>query len=428
MEWYLAWAVVLVAAPMPLVYTLNISMVDAPPRLLVHDLGAAAYTWWLVAVALSSRPRWIDRMIGLPAVYTMHAVLGVLALGAATAHVLASFTMHPVIRWTGRIAWYLAIFGVLYAGLFMSGLLVDRLPRAARLKAKAERVLAHRVSVWVHRLNLVAIVLILVHVHVIPRVARATGFVIAMDVYTFVALAAYVWGRFAAPALRPNRGVVIANETLGRHTRRLSIELDGRTPAPMAGDYYFISVHGVPGVTTESHPFSVTFAPSGERGGAVDFTIREAGDFTGTVEMIPVGADVVLEGPFGRFGPVIEATNPSRRLVLVGMGTGIAPLIGIAQQYAGVRPVTVLRTVRSPGDLHDDALLARLAEEHESFVYERRVHRWDAAQVTACIAPEDLRTALFIVVGPAPAVLGARRMLRGIGVPSRHIEDERLTM
>lgn len=380
MEWYLAWAGVLVAAPMPLVYTLNISVGGAPPRLFVHDLGAAAYAW------------------------------------------------HPVIRWTGRIAWYLAIFGVLYAGLFMSGLLVDRLPRAARLKARAERVLAHRVSIWVHRLNLVAIILILVNVHVIPRVARVTGFVVAVDLYTFVALVAYVWGRFAAPTLRPNRGVVIANETLGQHARRLSIELDGRTPAPMAGDYYFISVQGVPGVTTESHPFSVTFAPSGEHGRTVDFTIREAGDFTRTVEMIPVGADVVLEGPFGRFGPVLKATDPSRRLVLVGMGTGIVPLIGIAQQYAGVRPVTVLRSVRSPSDVHDDAVLAGLAEEHESFGYERRVHRWDAAQVTACIAPEDLKTALFIVVGPAPAVLGVRRMPHGIGVPSRHIEDERLTM
>lgn len=50
-----------------------------------------------------------------------------MALIAATIHRFTSFSMFPLIKQTGNIAWYLEIFLLAYAALFLSGWLVDRL-------------------------------------------------------------------------------------------------------------------------------------------------------------------------------------------------------------------------------------------------------------------------------------------------------------
>ncbi|MBE6474699.1 MAG: iron reductase [Actinomyces succiniciruminis] len=434
-SWWAAWAVSL-AAPAPLILLLNTQLLAPTRDLVLYDCGVAAYTWWLVSVALSTRPRALDRRIGLPALYQLHGVLGVLALLLASAHVLNLFTMHPIIYWSGRVAWFLAIFGVVYAALLMSGWLVDRLLLAAAVKRRLGRFLTHEASVWIHRLNFVMIGLVVLHVHVIPRVSAATGFVIALDLYTLAALAVYLWGRLIAPAAPGRRGTVVANTALNDTTRQVVIAPAAGATAYEPGDFCFVTFH-TPGLPVQAHPFSVTFAPEYARASAAAespataspaplvLTIREAGDFTSQLSRLPVGADVTLEGPFGRFNRVVGADD--RPLVLLGMGTGIAPLVGLAQAYAASRRVMVLHSVSRPEDLYYDDVLSSLARHNPTFHYNHHRHRYTRADLAALLDADLLAHGRFVVVGPAPAVLAMRHTLRALGVPARHLLDERLT-
>ena len=75
-----------VVFPVPLILTYN-SLAREPEQLRFYIvLGLTAYAWWLLAVLLSVRPPWLERLVGLPSIYGLHGMLGVLAVGLAFVH------------------------------------------------------------------------------------------------------------------------------------------------------------------------------------------------------------------------------------------------------------------------------------------------------------------------------------------------------
>lgn len=423
---YLVWVVFLALLPAPLVWVLDTGLVESTRNLLIYDAGVVAYTWWLTIVAVSTRPQWLDRLIGLPAMYFVHGMLGVLALVLATIHVQLSFTMHDIIRNTGKTAWYLAIFGVGYAALFLSGWFVDRWPLALHMKNRLQFFFKHQLSVWIHRLNLVVIALIWLHIHVIPRISNVTPFVLMIDGYTILALGIYLWAKFVAPAAPRRGGQVVENRVVDSRVRQLVIRLGDQARQYRPGDFYFLSFPHTTGISREAHPFSVTTAPNQER--TVTFTIQTLGDFTSRLGSVVPGAAVNLEGPFGRFDTIIANDSPTVPLVLIGMGIGLAPLISLAQRYADNRPVHLLWTVR-PGEEHIFAAqLTPLLRAHRKVRLDQHVHRFAAKDLAALITPEERTAGRFVVVGTAPGVVDIEKALSGLGVARHQMTDERLTM
>ena len=123
---YITWIVALAVIPLPLIILKNSQLTTDYEDLFAYDVGILAYVWWQVIIFLSTRPRWLEKYIGIPSMYFLHASLGVAALIAATAHKFLSPGADHLVETTGDIAWYLAIVGIIYAIVFMSGWLVDR--------------------------------------------------------------------------------------------------------------------------------------------------------------------------------------------------------------------------------------------------------------------------------------------------------------
>jgi predicted ferric reductase len=417
----LAWVLCFVVLPLPLVGFLDARLVDAPQRILVTDLGLLAYVWWLVATALSTRPLWLERVIGLPSLYFLHGVLGVAALISAGLHVLFSTTFHALTRITGLSAWYIELFTVLAAIVFLSGWITDRVGWMRRFRRWWEKVITHEVSVWIHRLNFVAIALILIHISSIPRVNRLTGFMVVLWIYSALALGTYAWAKFVAPVAPSRQGTVVANTTVTPSTWQIVIALDSHACLPQPGDFYFISFHGVPHFSSVAHPFSVSSLDRAKR--TVTFTIHASGDLTARIGDVSTGTPVLLEGPFGQFDKEIERHADSP-LVLIGMGAGIAPLLGIAQAWAGKRQMCVLDIVSRKADLY----YARDFESLTGVEFRSHLHRVTAEDVRQVVNPDLLAKGLFIVVGPAAGVIGTEHVLRNCGVVRNRLCDERLTM
>jgi predicted ferric reductase len=124
----------------------------------------------------------------------------------------------------------------------------------------------------------------------------------------------------------------------------------GRAVPFHAGDFAWIKLGDRPLSLTE-HPFS--FSSSADRPDRVTFTIKDSGDFTGTVvTALEQGTRVIVDGPHGSFKPA----DPDAPYLLVAGGIGITPA------------VSTLRTFADRGD-HREVVLLYLNREWESVTF-----------------------------------------------------------
>ncbi|MGW2650292.1 ferric reductase [Streptomyces sp. NPDC001393] len=402
---------------------LNLQSTDVPSMRLYITWGLIAYSWWLLAILLSVRPAWLGRGVGLPSVYALHGMLGVFALVPAYLHKENTFAPDDLSRLLGDWGFYTALAVLCYSVVFLSGWLTDRSRLALKVKSRLETVFRRRLSVWIHRLNLVVVLMIWLHVHLIGRVNQHFAFMALFDLYTVAVLGIYVWKKWVAPDSFLT-GAVQENVALNGSTRRIAIALDRTATTSRPGDFYFLSFEDT-SLGREWHPFSAT----DERRDVLTFTIRQTGDYTRKIGTAVPDTRVRLEGPFGRFDSIVNRRTDDAPLVLVGMGAGIAPLLSLAAEYLTDRRIHLLWSVRHADDAYYGALLGE---------YERRsggrltvttqVGRFHRDQLRALLPKDEVTRGDFFVVGPNPAVLATQRTLRRIGVSRSRIHHERLTM
>lgn len=416
------WAAA-VLFPMPLMLVYEAVATEPVNLMQLVQFALIAYCWWLLAILLSVRPRWLDRLVGLPQVYRLHGVLGIGALVLAFVHDQNSYTSNGLAETLGDWGLYGAITTLCLAVFFLSGWLVDRSGTLLRARRFLERVVfRHQLSIWLHRLNLVVVLLIWLHVHVLARMNQYAGFMILFDLYTVAVLAVYAWKKWVAPSTHL-QGTVVGNEARGASTRRLSIELDRADPAVRPGDFFFLGLEGTAAVGRERHPFSAT----DDDQGTITFTIRQHGDWTNRLGDVAVGTRARLEGPFGRFDAEVAAHDPEAPLVLLGMGAGVAPLLSLAAAHHRDRRIHLLWSVRTPDDLYyRDQLTQYEAASDGRMQVTTSVGRFRREDLEQELTDEELRTGAFFIVGSSPAVLANQRLLRRMGVSRRRIHQERL--
>lgn len=410
--------------PLPLVLVYN-AVAREPASLRIYiTLGLTAYIWWLLAVLLSVRPPWLDRLVGLPAIYGLHGMLGVLAVALAYIHRTNSYSGNPIAILLGDWAFYAALTVLCFAVFFMSGWLVDRVKLLLTAKRLLERVFHHQLSVWIHRLNFLIIAMIWLHAHLLVRVNQYFVFMVLFDLYTVTVLSIYAWKKWIASD-GYQTGTLTANDARGMSTRRLSVRLDDTAVHLQPGDFYFVRFEGSPGISKEWHPFSVT----DDDQHTLSFTIRQHGDYTRNLTDASLGTQVRLEGPFGRFQSIVQKHDQEAPLVFLGMGAGVAPLLSLAAAHHTTRRIHLLWAVRDPEDAYyRDVLENYVAASNgrmQVTINTGRFHREDLADL---LQTDAVTKGAFFIVGPNPAVLANQRLLRKIGVPSRHIHQERLTM
>jgi predicted ferric reductase len=413
-----------IAFPLPLVFTYD-ELGTEPPSLRIDIfLGLTAYGWWLLAILLSIRPPWLVRVVGLRSIYGLHGMLGLLAVLAAYLHHDKAYAGNAVARDLGNWAFWAAVAVLLYSVFFMSGWLVERSRILHHTKQLLERVLRRQASLWIHRLNLVIVVMIFVHAHLLVRVNQHLALMVLFDLYTVGTLSLYAWKKWIARDTYLT-GQVTRNEARGASTRMLSIEVDHEAAKTRPGDSYFLRFEGSMAVGREWHPFSVT----DDDRHTLTFTISQHGDFTRALTDVEVGTRVRLEGPFGRFDKITQALDPDTPLVFLGMGAGVAPLLSLTAAHHTTRNIHLLWAVRTDHDAYyRDTLDGYQATAGDRLQVTTSVGRFRRDDLAATLSPEAVSQGAFFIVGPNQAVLANQRLLRRLGVSSKRIYHERLTM
>lgn len=391
-------------------------------------LGYAAVAMLGVQFALTARFRRATAPFGIDLIYYFHRYLAVFALLIALAHYGVLRLAYPAVLGTadprlapahmtaGRVAL------VLFALLVISSLL----RRALRIEYDFWR--------WTHALAAtVAFALLLWHMLAAGRYLDAVwkqGLWAGYGLF-WLALIGYVrllrpWRQTRDPwrvvEVRPERGRVFT----------LALEpASGRPLRFRPGQFGWLTLRASPFVLRE-HPFSI--ASSAERGGRVELSIKELGDFTRTIREVRPGETAFLDAPYGTFS--CDLLPDARGYVLVAGGIGIAPVLSI------------LRTLADRGDRRRHLLFYgsrswdRVALREEVEALRQRldlevVHvlhepepgwRGERGLITQEVLARHLPPARdgweFLLCGPTPMTRSVERSLAALGVPAARVHSE----
>lgn len=112
---------------------------------------------------------------------------------------------------------------------------------------------------------------------------------------------------------------------LGSDYGLLSLRADGPIPEVIAGQFAQVRIDGSK-TTFLRRPISICSAEP--EAGRVELLVRRAGAGTDALLRTPVGATVNMMLPLGR-GFMVPAGNKEARLLLVGGGVGVAPMLAL---------------------------------------------------------------------------------------------------
>ncbi|MHA5180362.1 hypothetical protein R5P84_04965 [Oenococcus oeni] len=161
-------------------------MNESSASILGFQIGTIAYVWMLFVIFVSTKPKWLDRIIGLPSMYFVHGLLGIGAIILAYVHTLMNLSS-GLIKLTGDYALWILIGTAAYSILFLSGWITDRVHWVKLIVRFLElHIFKHETSFWIHRLNLIATIFVFIHVLLISYIMQINSFAIIFYLYSFI--------------------------------------------------------------------------------------------------------------------------------------------------------------------------------------------------------------------------------------------------
>jgi predicted ferric reductase len=176
-----------------------------------------------------------------------------------------------------------------------------------------------------------------------------------------------------------------------------------------------------------AHPFSISAAPNGR---FLRFTIKELGDYTKTLQQIPVGTSVFVEGPYGA---LTGAVRTKARVLLVAGGIGITPLRALLEELPAARGnLTLIYRASGPEDVVFRREIDELASLRGATVHYLVGRRGSAEIPIDPLDPRALRRLVpdindrdIYVCGPTGMMTRVLGSLRRLRIPDKQIHYER---
>ncbi len=388
-------------------------------------LGVLAGFLVLFQLVLAARIRLLDRIYGLLGLYRAHRFVGSAAVLTALAHPILVLASEDTGAYRLTLeAWPKGVGALLL--LAAAGTVALALGR--------ER-LGIRYDWWAlgHRIGTpVLVVLLGLHAFfvegVFARGPQRAGLAVLMAAYGLLWLGV----RMRPLLLRRRPYRVVRVEAAARDAWTVTLEAE-RAPMPrhLPGQFAFVRFRSG-AVPAEEHPFTIASAPEG---GDLGFTIRGSGDWTDRVGRLAPGDRALVDGPYGRFTPIVQESHEER--IFIAGGVGITPFLSILRSMAHRKDKTGTTLLWSNRTEEDAPCRGEVTD------LEGRIPALRVVRVFTRNAPEGAaiarlgRTllerevgeacragALVFVCGPVPMMETVCRSLREMGTPARRIVTE----
>tara|TARA_Y100000310_G_scaffold345616_1_gene467343 strand:+ start:1964 stop:2647 length:684 start_codon:yes stop_codon:yes gene_type:complete len=209
----------------------------------------------------------------------------------------------------------------------------------------------------------------------------------------------------------------------------LSIRFKTNKKKFIPGQYFLVEL---PVLNNQiKRPYSISSSPK-ENYLEITFKKIEKGMLTPELSKLKKGDPATLTGPFGEF--VYEEKN-SKKIVLLGGGTGIAPLLGILRYCLSKKcktEINLIHSARKNSELIFKKELERLDKENKNFLYTYTLTRDNSAPKNkkGRINSQKLKKYLdkktkYYISGPPAFVDGMISSLLKIGCNDKNIKAER---
>lgn len=229
---------------------------------------------------------------------------------------------HAALRY-GEVALALFVVLTVLALFFMSNVITGRWKGAAALQKKlyaACQLSRYHAQLLLHNLMALAVVILFFHLAVRMKQFWDNGPFAALSVLCcVVSVACWIWHIFLRKGCA-YRVTEVIREGAGMTTLRLE-PAGAKVFDYMPGQFAYFRFHD-PALTEESHPFTLSSSPKE----TLAVTIKDLGDWSSRVQEIRPGSLAELDGPYGRFSPLLYPERPS---VFIAGGVGITPMMSI---------------------------------------------------------------------------------------------------
>lgn len=295
-------------------------------------LGATAFTWLNAQLILSARPKLIESSFGLDRFYRFHSLMAVIAIVIAFVHKILKGFVFPDSLQTklGDAALVIFIIAAALALVFMIDTLVRMIKplKLVRTLGQKMKVGKYNIQVLLHNLNVVAVILIFIHV-MLSNSARSPFAKGVYILYFGVSMGFYLYHKVIRPYFLSKPFIV--EEVIAESSSICSLNLrpeSGEVFSYQPGQFAFFRIMGN-GISAEEHPFSISSQPSDKK--RLSVTIKNLGDWTANVKKITEGSRVMIDAPYGIFSPLRH--DCENGIVLIAGGVGITPMLSILRYY-----------------------------------------------------------------------------------------------
>jgi predicted ferric reductase len=384
---------------------------------------------------LSSRFRWIERPFGLDRLLRIHRVTGI------TAAVLV--TLHPLVLslWAGstwllmslNLPMSLTVAKATLLILYLFGLAAlfhgkFRIPFQWWLRAHSALAPLIIAGIFLHSYLAV--------VRYQPLPMRILWFLLAgtgLFGWLHLNLAGRLGGR-----IHPWKVTDVGSVTHNVWRLELSPPSGRGAFRYLPGQFLFVTLLRKRGLPREEHPFTISSSPS--EMGTIQITVKESGDFTGTVSDTSGGDRAVVMAPYGRFSYLLHP--PQDDMVFIAGGIGITPFMSMLRYMRESDPgrkVLLIYANRTEGDIAYRNELESMASSHEGpdleliHVLSNPDPSWEGesgyinGERLSAILRETDKLA-FWVCGPPPMMRSVMDALTGMGVGLDRIHMEKFSL
>jgi predicted ferric reductase len=395
-------------------------------------LGFGGLAMLALQSVLTARFRRATAPFGIDILYYFHRWAAVAAVALVLGHYLILRLRYGEVIGSPNplvAAWPMTA-GRIALGLFLI-LVVSSLWR------KQLRIEYDRWRAWHAVLAVVAIVLAMAHIWAIGHYTAAAWRGAVWGGYTFLWVLVVGYVRLARPAglLRAPYRITEVRPERGR-SWTVTLRPEGhRGFLFRAGQFAWVSI-GVSPFRAKEHPFSISSSAAGV--GALQFTIKELGDFTRAIKDVKAGTIAYVDGPHGVF--TIDHHRDAPGFVFIAGGIGIAPIMSMLRTLADRsdrRRVLLIYGNRRWDDVvfreeiqvltsRLDLTVLHVLQEPPADWHGLRGVLSEVNLLTACCGA--VKGARYFVCGPKPMSDSVLRTLRTLRIPLRRVHCELFDM
>lgn len=409
----LTWLIILTVVPLPLVITLKQGLPFIFQGIILEiTFGLVAYTWMLSVIYLSTKPKWLDNLLGLPDMYLIHGVLSIFALALLYLHKFLSPSV-GLIETTGEIALYMYTAVIVYSLVFLAGWLTSRIKILNDIKKFLEKIFKHEITIWLHRLNVLATIIGFIHVLLIDYIVDTKHFFFIFVGYFSFTFISYAM--FLIKSLKVRKGKLDCVRELSNDMLEVVIDCKDEDLVDIkSGDFVYISFDRKE--LKERHPFSIQNNPQAD--GKIKFAIEMVGDFTRELKNLNSGENAYFTKGYGVLNKFVKSHKG--KVVFLGGGAGVVPLLSMAESFSDKEILFLYTAKKEKGFIYEE--LFEKWNKRDNFKSFLQLGRFKDEQLKE-ILPID-KNALYIIAGPMNMNIAYTNYLKNNGVKSSQIYFE----